>query len=152
MDRPCKLRLQVNPVLGGPRWDGAQRALDSGVRMAFTTQAEAKRFLVSRVAEQAAREGLGLSGAERHMLSWSESDPDFTPQPELVEALSSEMSDEQYEAKVSGLLRRAFDVAGELEQSLFREAQAKLKEGDHYILVMAEGAIPSGSKPWWRLW
>ena len=34
--------------------------------MAFTTQAEAKRFLVSRVAEQAARDGVELSDAGFH--------------------------------------------------------------------------------------
>lgn len=118
----------------------------------FATQTEAKSFLVLRVVEQAARDGVVLSEAERHNLSWSESDPDFTPNRELAEALEGEMSGEEYEAKVAGLLRRAFEAAGESGQSLFREAQAKLKEGDHYMLVMAESAIPAGRKPWWRLW
>jgi anthranilate/para-aminobenzoate synthase component I len=120
--------------------------------LAFATQTEAKAFLVSKVAAQAAREGAVLSEAEQYMLSWSESDPDFTPRPELAEALQAEMSDQQYEAKVAGLLRRAFETGDESEQNLFREAQAKLKEGDHYILVMAEDSIPSAARPWWRLW
>jgi hypothetical protein len=59
------------------------------------------------------------------------------------------MSDQQYEAKVGGLLRRAFEREDDSEQRLFREAQAKLKEGDHYILVMAGDSLP---RPWWRLW
>lgn len=120
--------------------------------LAFVSQTEAKRFLVSRVVEQAAREGAGLSEAERHMLSWSESDADFQPNLDLAAALEEEISREEYEAKVSGLLRRAFETAGESEQNLFREAQARLNEGDHYILVMAESAIAPSKRPWWQLW
>ena len=52
----------------------------------FRTQTDAKQFLVARVIEQATSEGVHLSDAERHMLSWSESDPDFTPDFDLAEA------------------------------------------------------------------
>ena len=59
--------------------------------MTFDTQGAAKRFVVAKVIEQADREGVSLSAAERHMLSWSESDPDFVPDPTLVEAQEKEI-------------------------------------------------------------
>lgn len=43
----------------------------------FLTQAHAKRFFVEKVIHQAEFEGLQLSPAERTMLSWSESDPEW---------------------------------------------------------------------------
>ena len=39
--------------------------------MTFDTQSAAKRFVVAKVIEQAEREQVALSAAERHMLSWS---------------------------------------------------------------------------------
>ena len=41
------------------------------------THSEAKRFLVDKVVAQARVERTPLSDAERQMLSWSESDPDW---------------------------------------------------------------------------
>ena len=74
----------------------------------FATQAEAKRFFVERVLAQAGAEQLQLSPAEQGMLSWSESDPSFTPDPALVEQLATEVSDEAYEGKIAGLLERSY--------------------------------------------
>jgi hypothetical protein len=50
---------------------------------------------------QAVTERAPLSGAEWQMLSFSESDPEFVVSPALVEKLQAEISDEDYEAKVS---------------------------------------------------
>jgi len=54
----------------------------------FATQTEAKLFFVGKVLAQAHAEQMGLSAAEQAMLSWSESDPAFTPDPALVEQLA----------------------------------------------------------------
>jgi hypothetical protein len=67
------------------------------------TQSEAKRFFVEKVIRRARTERVFLSDAERGMLSWSESDPDFIADPQLVEQLASEMSDEEYEKKIADL-------------------------------------------------
>jgi hypothetical protein len=58
------------------------------------TQSEAKRFFVDKVVARARVERVSLSDAERQMLSWSESDPDFIVDPRLPQQLASEMSDE----------------------------------------------------------
>lgn len=72
------------------------------------SQTEAKRLFVEKVVTQARIEGLPLSDAERNMLSWSESDPDLLVDPQLPEQLAAEISDEEYEKKVAGLLARRF--------------------------------------------
>jgi hypothetical protein len=68
----------------------------------FHSQTEAKRFFVEKVVAQAQVESAPLSAAERRMLSWSESDPDFVIDPQLPEQVTSEISDEEYEKKSVG--------------------------------------------------
>jgi hypothetical protein len=59
------------------------------------------------------------------MLSFSESDPEFVVDPELVQKLEAEISDEDYEAKVAGLVRRSYerDVAQDNgARNMYRQA------------------------------
>jgi hypothetical protein len=120
--------------------------------MTFDTQGAAKRFIVAKVIEQAEREGVSLSAAERHMLSWSESDPDFVPDPTLMEAPESEISEAEFEAKIAGLIRRAYDRDAASDgdvRPIYRAARSKLNEGDHYILVMMDRALKTRLRRWW---
>ena len=120
--------------------------------MTFDTQSAAKRSIVAKVIDQAEWEGVGLSAAERHMLSWSESDPDFVPDPALAEAQESELPEAEFEAKIAGLIRRAYarDLAADGDaRSFYRAARDKLNEGDHYILVMMDQALGSRLRKWW---
>jgi hypothetical protein len=108
----------------------------------FRTQTDAKQFLVARVIEQATSEGVHLSDAERHMLSWSESDPDFTPDFDLAEA--PEVAEAVFEPKMAALIRHAYDRDCRLNGQaalMYDEALAKLSEGDHYISVIVEQAL-----------
>ena len=89
------------------------------------------------------------------MMFWSESDPDFTPDAGLVEALAAEISDDEFEKKVSGLLRRAFEAnvaTNENSRDSWRDAKAALEQGDHYISIMIDQAVGSRLKEWWQLW
>lgn len=119
------------------------------------SQTEAKRFFVEKVVVQAHLEGVSLSDAERAMLSWSESDPDFVVDPQLPDRLASEIPDGEYEKKITGLLVRR--LAAEVGQDPGTEAQWKqaanvLRQGDHYILVMLDAATGSRLKRWWQFW
>jgi hypothetical protein len=119
------------------------------------TQTEAKQFFADRVIQQANVERVTLSDAERRMLSWSESDPAFNADPALVEQLSAEISDAEYEAKIAGLLERRFaaDLASSANaMDMWRQAQTTLEQGDHYILIMIERAVGSKMKRWWQFW
>ena len=110
------------------------------------TQTEAKRFFVGKVVAQARAEGTPLSSAEERMLSWSETepDPDIIIDPGLPAQLASEISDRKYEAKIRGLLARAF--AGDIARAPGARAEWKhaievLHRGDHYILIMLDAAV-----------
>jgi hypothetical protein len=119
------------------------------------TQGEAKRFFVEKVVERARREGLSLSAAERWMLLFSESDSAFDVDPRRVAELAAEMSDEEYEAKIEGLLQRSF--AAELAadagaRATWQQAHSVLAQGDHYIQIMIDRAMGGTSKRWWEFW
>lgn len=97
-----------------------------------------------RILAQAAAEGVELSPAARRMLHWSETGPASAADQKVVAALAKEMTDEEFEARISGLLRRAYksDVDRDPGASTtYREAYSKLSEGDHYILVMIDQAL-----------
>ena len=121
----------------------------------FTSQGQAKRFFVDRIVSQAVTEGKPLSDDERQMLSFSESDPEYEVDLALVERLENEISDDDYEAKVAGLIDRAWthDVASDASaRDRYREAAAVLGQGDHYLSIMIERALGRAQRPWWAFW
>ena len=118
----------------------------------FGSQSHAKRFFVDKIVAEAAAELRPLSDNERQMLSFSESDPEFVVDPVLVDKLAAEISDGDYEAKVAGLLKRAYrrDVARDgATRDTCREAYAVLNQGDHYLLIMIDRALGRQLRPWW---
>ena len=121
----------------------------------FTTQGQAKRFFVDKIITQAAAEGRPLSESERWILSFSESDPEFVVDLTRVAALGAEISDEDYEAKIAGLVERACErdlVSSSGELAKYRAAYATLKQGDHYLMVMLEPGLSRWLRPWWAFW
>lgn len=126
---------------------------------AFGTEGEAKRFFVDRVLRQAELEGSLLSDAERRMLSWSESDPELDWSADeataLVNELATQMSDEQYEAKIAALLKGAYErevCSDATAKAVWKEACSKLDEGDHYIGVMIDRALGRTLRARWFRW
>ena len=121
----------------------------------MNTQSEAKRFFATKVIDRARTEGIALSDAERQMLYWSESDPEFKADPKLVEQLASEMSDEDYEAKIAALLQNAFAADSAIDSrapDMWQQARSVLNQGDHYILIMIARAVGKKLKRWWEFW
>ena len=119
------------------------------------TQTEAKRFFVEKVIQRATNEGVSLSAAERWMLRFSESDPEFMVDRRIMDELESEMSDEAYEAKIAGLLERSFaaDIAADAgARALWQQAHSVLAQGDHYVQIMIDRAVGERLKRWWEFW
>jgi len=135
---------------------GAAPAMANALRAkVFTSQGHAKRFFVDKIAAQAETEGIPLSVAERQMLSFSESDPEFVVDPALVEKLQAEISDEDYEAKIAGLLERSWKRDVETDSNagrLYRDAFTTVRQGDHYLLTIIDRALRSHWRPWWAFW
>jgi hypothetical protein len=110
------------------------------------SQGQAKRFFVEKIAAQARLERQPLSDDEQWMLSFSESDPEFVVDSERVEQCERSISAADYEAKVTGLLRRSYErdiESGSDARAMYRDAHAVLGQGDHYLLVMIDQALGS---------
>jgi hypothetical protein len=116
--------------------------------------ASAKTFFVDKVVFQAIREGIKLSDAEKYMLSWSESDPNFVQHDTLTRQFEREISGPEFKTTIAGLLRRAFDAdvkSGITLKDSYREDYNELSKDDHYNLVMIKVAFESKLKKFW-LW
>jgi hypothetical protein len=121
------------------------------------TQTEAKRFFVEKVLAQARAEQVSISEAEQQMLSWSESDPDYVVDPGLPARFEAEISDEEYEAKIAGLLARKFasEVAERPDaKDQWQQAADVLNEGDHYMGILLDMAMADAPvmRRWWEFW
>ena len=121
----------------------------------FGSQEEAKRFFVEKIVAEAVRQGQPLSELERWMLSFSESDPEFEVKPELVDRLAEEISDADYETKITRLIaqvseRETVTNTGSLEQ--YRAAYKTLAQGDHYLLLMLRPGLARLLPKWWQFW
>jgi hypothetical protein len=100
---------------------------------------EAKDFLVQQADQQAQLEGVSLSDLEKRMMYFTESS-DATEDPyQLNEEFEAKYDNEEYEAKVSQLLRRArtrLEKENPQAARLWDEAVGVLRKGDHYILIL----------------
>ncbi len=120
---------------------------------AVTTQTQARQFFEDKIVQQAGAEGVLLSADERLMLKWSESAPDSIADPDLVERLAAEISDEDYEDKIAGLLSRCYarEIAADRgAKKALADAFATLNRGDHYVLIMINRAVGGQLTPWWK--
>ncbi len=113
--------------------------------MTFSSQLEAKRFLAAKITSEAEREGAALSDVDKRMLLFSEQEPESTvgfPDGFLDDI------DEEYERRVTSLLKAAYtrDRDNPLERQQYEDAMKALDGSDHYILVMAEAALPRSAK------
>src|SRR5262249_7397677 len=117
------------------------------------TPLQARRFFEDRISQQADTEGTPLSVDERLMLSWSESEPDSIADPELADRLWAEIADDDFEAKMAGLLERSY--AGDLvrdssAKTTWADAFRALKPADYYIGIIVDRALERRLTPWWK--
>lgn len=105
----------------------------------------AKEFLVDRIVEEAAKEGIDLSETERRMLYFTESGWMPFDFAEVNNAFEASYDTSTYETKISNLVRNLIarmrrENPSQLE--LWVQARRKLSQEDHYLLVLiglAEG-------------
>jgi hypothetical protein len=108
--------------------------------MTFSSQMAAKKFLAGKIVFEANLQGMPLSDGEQKLLLFSEQDPESpTDIPnELLEGI-----DQEYEERITRLLTAAYerDRDNPQEREQYQDAMRKLKDSDHYILVMAVPAL-----------
>ncbi len=101
----------------------------------------AKQFLLSKVEEEAQREGVQLSEIEKRMFMFSETSgakPDF----EASERFDAEYDGDEYESKIAKLLRQSYgrDKESAGGKTPWKEALDCLKDEDFYGLVLIDQA------------
>ena len=108
--------------------------------MPFPSQREAKQFLANKIAAEADRQGSPLTDIKKRMLLFCEQEPETVTG---LPADAIENTGEEYEMKITSLLKAAYerekDISGEGQN--YKDAHAKLQEGDHYISVMAQPVL-----------
>jgi hypothetical protein len=115
----------------------------------FSNQREAKEYLVSKIVEEAQREGVALSEVERKMLYFTESGWTLPDIMEVNEEFDREYDQDTYETKIAKLSQRIVKrIRKEQpeEYEAWKEAVHRLSKGDHYLLVMVGQA--EGMEPW----
>jgi len=109
--------------------------------MTFSSQLEARQFLIAKITNQASRTATALSDAEHRMLQLN------LNQPASAAGIPVEMLEDKsgsYEEKMANLLRSAYDRDDKApeEQQKYREALRTLQNSGHYMLIVATTAIP----------
>ena len=108
---------------------------------------EAKDFLVTQAAQQAALEGVPLSDLEKRMMYFTESSDAMEDAVKLNEEFESQYNSDEYEQKIKLLLSHAYKRIKKSNPQAVSQWDAsikKLREGDHYLLVLW-GRMPLGS-------
>jgi hypothetical protein len=111
--------------------------------MTFSSQLEARQFLIEKITAEASRTAIPLSQVERRML---ELNPE---EPQSAIGIPVEMLEDKtrtLEKKFAGLLRGSYQQDSRQEKQRYREAVRALKNTDHYILIIAAEAIPARSR------
>jgi hypothetical protein len=112
-------------------------------RKAFSTDREAKEYLVGRIAAEAEREAIVLSEIERKMLYFSETDWTLPDMSEVSGVFDRDYDQDEYEqtigALVDKILTRDEAEAGP-DQEAWDLAVLKLSEGDHYLQILIDAA------------
>jgi hypothetical protein len=111
---------------------------------------EAKEFIVARVIRESELDHVPLSDIERKMLYFTEVHPSLPDIYEVAAEFERDYDSDEYEAKVTKLLKNARERDGKGFPSCeneWKEALETLGKEDHYLLVMTGGAFHSELAP-----
>ena len=128
----------------------------------FSDDREALDFIAARIADEAQREGVQLSVVERKMLYFSETAWTLPDIWEVNDKFDSEYDQDEYEKKISTLIKKALARARKQQPEEFdawNEAIHRLSKDDRYLLVMTGQAgirrtfrPPRPPSDLWKLW
>ena len=115
--------------------------------MTFSTEREAKEYLIGRIVAEAQNEGVVLTDIERKMLYFSETGWTLPDMLEVNAQFDREYDNSEYEQKILGLalaVERRVEAVGGDDQAVWDQAVEKLSEGDHYLLVLINSRLAAG--------
>ena len=128
----------------------------------FSSDREALEFVVSRIADEAQRDGDPLSEIERKMLYFSETAWTLPDIMDVNDEFDKQYNQDDYEKKISQLISKAVRRARKHQTEEFQawiQAVRRLRKDDRYLLVMVDqakvGSMFHPSRPpgdLWKLW
>jgi len=104
----------------------------------FASTQDAKEFLIGQIVLQAQCDGISLTEVERKMLYFSETDWTLPDIADVNDEFEREYDQDEYEKKIVSLIRNARKQAN--KDSSWSDALRLLRKGDHYLVVMLDGA------------
>ncbi|HEY6447285.1 MAG TPA: hypothetical protein VIY53_12560 [Acidobacteriaceae bacterium] len=120
---------------------------EAGIRR-FRTAREAKEYLVGVIANEAEHDGAPLTEVERKMLFFTETGWTLPEMKQVSAEFDRSYVQDEYEAKIASIaakVRARFTDERQQEQMTWDSALEKLNRGDHYLLILIDGAIPARS-------
>lgn len=108
----------------------------------FATPKDAKEFFVGHVLAQAVMESAPLAADEEYMLWFSADDEEHND--ELVDRFERERNPDDYERRVTGLLRRAYERERGSDpeaRAMWQDGYDVLRRGDHYLVVLLKPVL-----------
>lgn len=111
--------------------------------MAFHSEREAKKFLISKIVAEADSENVPLSEVERKMLYFSESGWTLPDIIKVNEDFDREYDQDEYEHKITKLVTNAYRRISKGSRDEYERWWASirlLEKKDHYLLVMIQSA------------
>lgn len=111
----------------------------------FHTVRDAKEYLIRRILEQAHRDGVHLSDVERDMLYFSETGWTLPNMMAISREFDQHYDQDEYESKIGQIIRRIHDQP-DINRDEWDGAVQRLREEDHYLLVLIDGAANEPEK------
>ena len=119
----------------------------------IATVRDAKESLVRRILAQAKQDGVPLSDVEREMLYFSETGWTLPNMMAISQDFDQNYGQDEYESKIGKIVQHIRNQDdGNLDDS-WDEAVRRLRNEDHYLLVLIDGASRNSSEstemsPW----
>jgi hypothetical protein len=105
----------------------------------FPTVRDAKEFLIRQIIDEADRDGVSLSEVERKMLYFSETGWTLPNMMAISHDFDQHYDQVEYESKIGQIIRRIDDQPG-IDRNEWQQAVQRLREEDHYLLVLIDRA------------
>lgn len=117
----------------------------------FATARQAKKYLIERILRQASQNGISLTEIERKMLYFSETGWTLPDMMAISQEFDQAYNQDEYERKIGQIIRRIHDQPDtNRDEDHWDKAVQRLREEDHYLLVLIDGAVNNSAKrPRW---
>jgi len=112
----------------------------------FATAREAKEYLIDRIVAQASHDGVVLTDVERKMLYFTDTGWTLPDIMQVNSEFDQNYDQDGYESKIGQIIRRIHkQPLSNRDDNNWSQAVRRLRDEDHYLLVLIDGASSSSA-------